>query len=87
MIDGFIPDTAIINIKKLISSSGEAERRSGNVCINGAATHLIHKGDLVIIASYCQLSYEESRNHQPKIVHMNSQNQVVSSIAEEAVLI
>ena len=26
------------------------ERRSGDVCINGAATHLIHKGDLVIIA-------------------------------------
>ena len=29
------------------------ERGSGQVCINGAAAHLIYKGDLVIIASYC----------------------------------
>ena len=28
---------------------------SGEVCINGAAAHLVHKGDLVIIVSYCQI--------------------------------
>ena len=30
------------------------EKGSGQVCINGAAAHLIHEGDLVIIVSYCQ---------------------------------
>ena len=28
------------------------ERGSGEVCINGAAAHLVHEGDLVIIVTY-----------------------------------
>ena len=59
------------------------KRSSGNVCINGAAAHLIHKGDLVIIVGYCQLTEEESIYHIPKIAYVNSQNQLVSVITEE----
>ena len=51
-------------------------RGSGEVCINGAAAHLIHKDDLVIIVSYCQLNNAESQNHTPKIVHVNTNNKV-----------
>ena len=29
----------------------KGERGSGQVCVNGAAAHLIHKGDLVIIVA------------------------------------
>ena len=63
------------------------KKGSGKVCINGAAAHLIHKGDLVIIVSYCQLSDEESWYHQPRIVHLDADNRVLSISKEESILI
>ena len=59
------------------------ERGSGQVCINGAAAHLIHEGDIVIIISYCKLSDEESQFHQPIIVHVDVDNRVLSKSTEE----
>ena len=63
------------------------ERGSGKVCINGAASHLISKGDLVIIVAYCQLNETEAQIHKPKIVHVNSENQVTFLSSEEPVLV
>jgi len=63
------------------------ERGSGQVCINGAAAHLISKGDLVIIVVYCQLSETEAKIHKPKIVHVNSENQVTYLASEKPVLV
>ncbi len=44
------------------------ERGSGVVCLNGAAAHLIHKGDLVIIMAYTWLEEQELKTHRPKII-------------------
>ena len=63
------------------------ERGSGKVCINGAAAHLIHKGDLVIIVSYCQLNDIESQDHTPMIVHVDEKNQVTCKSEKETVLV
>jgi len=63
------------------------EKGSGQVCINGAAAHLISKGDLVIIVAYCQLNETEAQIHKPKIVHVNSENQVTFLSSEEPVLV
>ena len=63
------------------------KKGSGQVCINGAASHLICKGDLVIIVGYCQLNETEAQIHKPKIVHVNSENQVTFLSSEEPVLV
>jgi len=63
------------------------EKGSGQVCINGAASHLISKDDLVIIVAYCQLNEAEAQIHKPKIVHVNSENQVTFLSSEEPVLV
>ena len=63
----------------------KGERNSGQVCINGAAAHLINKNDLVIILSYCQLSETEIENHKPKIVHVDSNNQLINISADELI--
>ena len=62
------------------------ERGSGQVCINGAAAHLIHKGDLVIIVSYCQMTYQESITHKPQIIHVDEQNHIIATSNQENVL-
>jgi len=63
------------------------ERGSGKVCINGAAAHLINKDDLVIIVAYCQLNEAEAQIHQPKIVHVNSENHITFLGNEEPILV
>ena len=52
-------------------------RGSGVVGINGAAAHLVHPGDLVIIMSYAMFADAEARLLQPRVVHVDEQNQMV----------
>jgi len=52
-------------------------RGSGVIGINGAAAHLVHPGDLVIIMSYAVLSDAEARTLEPRIVHVDEKNRVV----------
>jgi aspartate 1-decarboxylase len=52
-------------------------RGSGIIGINGAAAHLIHPGDLVIIMSYAVLDDVEARALQPRVVHVDRQNRIV----------
>ena len=54
-----------------------APRGSGTITINGAAAHLVHAGDLVIIMSYAMLDDAEARRLTPRVVHVDGQNRVV----------
>ena len=58
----------------------EGEEGNGDICLNGAAARLAVKGDLVIILTYTEMSDEEARNHQPKIVQVNENNAVVKKL-------
>jgi aspartate 1-decarboxylase len=53
------------------------ERGSGVIGTNGAAAHLVHPGDLVIIMSYAVLDDAEARALKPRVVHVNEQNHVL----------
>jgi len=52
-------------------------RGRGVIGINGAAAHLVHPGDLVIIMSYAVVTDEEARAMKPHVVHVDEQNRVV----------
>jgi len=52
------------------------QRDSGDVAINGAAAHLIHRGDIVIVLSYALVSDEEARRMKPRLVHVDRYNHV-----------
>jgi aspartate 1-decarboxylase len=53
------------------------ERGSGVIGINGAAAHLVHPGDLVIIMSYSVLDEAEARALKPLVVHVDEKNRIV----------
>ncbi|MEU6074990.1 aspartate 1-decarboxylase [Micromonospora sp. NPDC047074] len=53
------------------------ERGSGVIGINGAAAHLVHPGDLVILISYGQMDDAEARAYCPRVVHVDTDNRVV----------
>jgi aspartate 1-decarboxylase len=50
---------------------------SGVIGINGAAAHLVHAGDLVIIMSYAVVTDAEARAMKPHVVHVDEKNRVV----------
>ncbi len=58
-------------------------RGSGEVGINGAAAHLVQKGDLVIIAAYGWMSAQEAASHRPNVVHVDEKNRIVDLAHEE----
>jgi aspartate 1-decarboxylase len=51
-------------------------RGSGVIGINGAAAHLMHPGDLVIVISYGLMDSAEAAVHQPKVVFVDSANRI-----------
>ncbi len=53
------------------------ERGSGVIGINGAAAHLVHPGDLVILIAYAQLDDAEAKAYAPRIVHVDANNSII----------
>src|SRR6201999_961106 len=52
------------------------ERGSGVLGINGAAAHLVHPGDLVILIAYAAMADREAREFRPRIVFVDGRNRV-----------
>lgn len=67
----------ITNGARLETYTIEGERGSGVIGINGAAAHLVHPGDLVILISYTQLEDAEARAFTPRVVHVDADNHIV----------
>jgi aspartate 1-decarboxylase len=55
---------------------------SGVVCINGAAAHLVHPGDVVILATFGELEADEVVGHSPKVVFVDEDNRITGLGAE-----
>jgi aspartate 1-decarboxylase len=66
----------ITNGSRLSTYAIEGERGSGQICINGAAAHLVKPGDLVIIATYLQMDDSRAREYQPRICFVDEQNRL-----------
>ena len=54
-----------------------APRGSRLIGINGAAAHLVHAGDMVIIMSYAMMEEAAARSYQPVVVHVDGDNRIV----------
>ena len=52
------------------------ERGSGVLGINGAAAHLVHPGDLVILIAYGLMDRAEAASHRPRVVFVDDHNRV-----------
>ena len=52
------------------------ERGTGVMCVNGAAAHQIHKGDIIIVASFVMMDAMKAVRHQPRLVYVDSQNRI-----------
>jgi aspartate 1-decarboxylase len=56
----------------------QGERKSGVICINGAAAQQASKDDIIIIANYGLLDEEEHANHHPKLIYVDEANRIIN---------
>lgn len=52
------------------------KEKSKDICINGAAAHLVNAGDIVIIACFIQVPEDECAHHKPKVVFVDESNTI-----------
>jgi aspartate 1-decarboxylase len=52
------------------------EAGSGVVCVNGAGAHLVHVGDLVIVATFTEMDDTAARTHRPRVVLVDGKNRI-----------
>jgi aspartate 1-decarboxylase len=60
---------------------------SGEIKINGAAARLVHSGDTIIVISYAGYDPDELENYDPRVVHVNANNQIINVDREVATLL
>lgn len=53
---------------------------SRQVAVNGAASRLVHPGDLLIIAAYGLVEEARAAEHKPKIVLLDQQNRIAGTL-------
>ena len=58
----------ITNGERFSTYAIKGERGSGIIGINGAAAHKAGVGDLIIIASYASMDFEEAKTFTPSVV-------------------
>lgn len=67
----------VTNGARLTTYAIAGERGTGVVCVNGAAAHLVHAGDVVIIIAYGLLDDAEARERRPDVVFVDADNRIV----------
>lgn len=55
---------------------GEAEE----ICLNGAAARLVHKGDRVIIVAYAQIDEREADGFEPRMILLDGNNRIEQAL-------
>ncbi|WP_294946088.1 aspartate 1-decarboxylase [Sulfurivirga sp.] len=87
-IDGTLMDAAnireyeqihiynIANGERFTTYAIRAEDNSGIISVNGAAAHKASVGDLLIIATYAQLSEEEATGFKPALIYVDEHNRI-----------
>ena len=65
------------NGARLVTYAITGERGSGVVGINGAAAHLVHPGELVILIAYASMDDAQARRHRPRVVFVDAGNKQV----------
>ncbi|MDK2972385.1 MAG: aspartate 1-decarboxylase [Candidatus Sumerlaeota bacterium] len=74
----------VTNGARLETYTIAGERGSGVIGINGAAAHLVRKGDCVIIMSFVQLTDAEAHSHHPRVALLDESNSITRLLDGES---
>lgn len=66
----------VTNGARLETYAIKGQKGSRAICVNGAAAHLIHPGDVVIIASFTQMPIDRAKSFKPTVVFLDEGNNI-----------
>jgi aspartate 1-decarboxylase len=69
---------------RLVTYAIPSPNASGIISINGAAAHHNRPGDIVILATFGELTDEEARRHTPRVIRVDAKNRIVNAAPEVA---
>ncbi|HEX4436932.1 MAG TPA: aspartate 1-decarboxylase [Solirubrobacteraceae bacterium] len=58
-------------------------RGSGEICVNGAAARLVHRGDTIIVISYANYEQADLERYEPRVVHVQAETNRIITIDDE----
>ncbi len=64
------------NGERIVTYIIKGEPGSGVICLNGAAAHKFHPGDVVIIMAYASMTPEEATVFKPKVIIPDRHNRL-----------
>ncbi len=67
----------VTNGARLETYAIAGERGSGVLGINGAAAHLVHENDTVILISYADMTTQEAEVYRPSVIHVDRNNSIM----------
>lgn len=74
----------VTNGARLETYTIAGERGSGVIGINGAAAHLVHPGDIVILIGYGQMETAEAKSFEPHVVFVDADNRIAATGSDPA---
>jgi aspartate 1-decarboxylase len=78
---GLLPNEAVhiwnvTNGARFMTYVINAERGSGEICVNGGAARHVQRGDILTIAAFCHVDEEEIGSHSPRVVMVDEANRI-----------
>ncbi|MCK9567382.1 aspartate 1-decarboxylase [Candidatus Pacearchaeota archaeon] len=67
----------ISNGHRLVTYALAGKPDSGEICVNGAGAKLCGVGDLIIIATFTELTGKKARDWMPKVILVDNKNHIV----------
>ena len=75
------------NGARFVTYAIPGERGSGAMQVNGAAARLVHRGDTIIVFSYASYDAADLEHYEPRVVHVNADNEIVTVDSQAAALL
>jgi len=69
---------------RLVTYALPGERGSGVIRVNGAGAHLIGKGNVIIIATFTDMSSKRANKYAPTLLFVTPKNRIRETIEDEA---
>lgn len=67
----------VTNGARLETYTIAGERGSGVIGINGPAAHLVQENDIIILITYAQMTTQEAKRYEPRVVHVDQHNRMI----------
>jgi len=65
---------------RLVTYALPGERGSGVIQVNGAGAHLIAKGNVIIIATFTDMTTKRAKKYAPEVLFVTSENRIRSAV-------